>query len=335
MHTAPPRRRSPAPARSVVPDRGVDGGRAGGRDPRRLARAPRRCGAPGLRRRRARVRVAAATMAVRPARGRWTYGFRRLEILSAQANGLLAPDRRHLDRIRRDSPTGFAERRAGRGRPGRRARGDRRQPGRDGAARACEPREPERARRVPARRDRPGGVHRNGGRGGAHPRHRVGSLRPDRRPLRRRAHVLGRVRVASRVDAHLPRGRADKHPARRRRARAVRGARGRRGARPARLDADGRISGRLRARSRCPGRRLPRDPRAARAPPGGAVRARALDAPGRARSRAGANRPLVPPPISRFGDRFRRRAGNQPGRKDRDRHRRLLRDRRRDRRGPA
>jgi len=33
--------------------------------------------------------VVAATMAARPARGRWTYGFRRLEILSAQANGLL------------------------------------------------------------------------------------------------------------------------------------------------------------------------------------------------------------------------------------------------------
>ena len=33
--------------------------------------------------------VAAATMAARPAHGRWTYGFRRLEILSAQANGLL------------------------------------------------------------------------------------------------------------------------------------------------------------------------------------------------------------------------------------------------------
>ena len=32
--------------------------------------------------------VVAATMAARPARGRWTYGFRRLEILSAQANGL-------------------------------------------------------------------------------------------------------------------------------------------------------------------------------------------------------------------------------------------------------
>jgi cobalt-zinc-cadmium efflux system protein len=33
--------------------------------------------------------IAAAAMASRPARGRWTYGFRRLEILSAQANGLL------------------------------------------------------------------------------------------------------------------------------------------------------------------------------------------------------------------------------------------------------
>ena len=32
--------------------------------------------------------LAAASMAARPARGRWTYGFRRLEILSAQANGL-------------------------------------------------------------------------------------------------------------------------------------------------------------------------------------------------------------------------------------------------------
>ena len=33
--------------------------------------------------------VVAATMAARPAQGRWTYGFRRLEILSAQANGLM------------------------------------------------------------------------------------------------------------------------------------------------------------------------------------------------------------------------------------------------------
>jgi cobalt-zinc-cadmium efflux system protein len=32
--------------------------------------------------------IAAATMSTRPAQGRWTYGFRRLEILSAQANGL-------------------------------------------------------------------------------------------------------------------------------------------------------------------------------------------------------------------------------------------------------
>jgi cobalt-zinc-cadmium efflux system protein len=32
--------------------------------------------------------LVAATMAARPAQGRWTYGFRRLEILSAQANGL-------------------------------------------------------------------------------------------------------------------------------------------------------------------------------------------------------------------------------------------------------
>jgi cobalt-zinc-cadmium efflux system protein len=33
--------------------------------------------------------LAASSMASRPAQGRWTYGFRRLEILSAQANGLL------------------------------------------------------------------------------------------------------------------------------------------------------------------------------------------------------------------------------------------------------
>ena len=31
----------------------------------------------------------ASALALRPARGKWTYGFRRLEILSAQANGLL------------------------------------------------------------------------------------------------------------------------------------------------------------------------------------------------------------------------------------------------------
>ena len=33
--------------------------------------------------------VFAASMALRPARGRWTFGFRRLEILAAQANGVL------------------------------------------------------------------------------------------------------------------------------------------------------------------------------------------------------------------------------------------------------
>jgi cobalt-zinc-cadmium efflux system protein len=33
--------------------------------------------------------VVAATLAARPAHGRWTYGYRRLEILSAQANGLM------------------------------------------------------------------------------------------------------------------------------------------------------------------------------------------------------------------------------------------------------
>jgi cobalt-zinc-cadmium efflux system protein len=33
--------------------------------------------------------VVAATLAARPARGRWTYGFRRLEILAAQTNGLM------------------------------------------------------------------------------------------------------------------------------------------------------------------------------------------------------------------------------------------------------
>src|SRR5215831_13671758 len=31
----------------------------------------------------------AASMAVRPARGRWTFGFRRLEILAAQTNGVM------------------------------------------------------------------------------------------------------------------------------------------------------------------------------------------------------------------------------------------------------
>ncbi len=34
------------------------------------------------------VALAAASMAARPARGRWTYGFRRVEILAAQANGI-------------------------------------------------------------------------------------------------------------------------------------------------------------------------------------------------------------------------------------------------------
>src|SRR2546423_5063639 len=33
----------------------------------------------------------AATLAVRPARGRWTFGYRRLEILAPQANRLTRP----------------------------------------------------------------------------------------------------------------------------------------------------------------------------------------------------------------------------------------------------
>jgi hypothetical protein len=42
--------------------------------------------------------VVASTLAARPAQERWTYGYRRLEILSAQANCLMRP-RGHLDRV--------------------------------------------------------------------------------------------------------------------------------------------------------------------------------------------------------------------------------------------
>ena len=94
-----------------------------------------------------------------------------------------------------------AGRRPRRGHAGRRARRDRRERGGDAGALARVAGESERARRVPARLHRPGRVRRDGGRGRADPRDRLGPLRPDREPPRRRADAVLELGPAPRVGA--------------------------------------------------------------------------------------------------------------------------------------
>ena len=90
-----------APPHRARADPRAHGGRGRRRPPRRLARAARRRGAHAHRRGRARRRAHRSRLATRPARGPWTFGLGRAEILAAQANGHHAPARRRLDRLRR------------------------------------------------------------------------------------------------------------------------------------------------------------------------------------------------------------------------------------------
>src|SRR5581483_11622982 len=208
-----------------------------------------------------------------------------------------APARRRLDRLRGRTAPRLAACRPRRRRPRRRAHRGRRQPRRDCDPLAREPHEPERPRRLPARRDRPGRVCRDGDRRRARPRNRLEPLRPDREPARRRADVLGELRAAARVDRDLPRARARGDRPCRGRARDRRRAAGRRGARPPRLDGRKRLSGAVGPRPRRAGVRLPRAAPAARDDARRAVRSRPHDAAGRPRhgARRGAGRaPLVP-----------------------------------------
>ena len=75
--------------------------------------------------------LVASRLAARPARGPWTFGFGRAEILAAQANGITLAARRRLDRLRRGPAARRPARGARRHRARRRARRHRRQPRRD------------------------------------------------------------------------------------------------------------------------------------------------------------------------------------------------------------
>jgi hypothetical protein len=102
--------------------------------------------------------LGAATVAHRPARGRWTFGFRRLEILGRPRERDDAGCRRRRDRLHGDPAPDRPAGRAGRDRARRRAHGHRRQPRGGRAPPPAEPRQPERPRRVPAHHHRPRGV---------------------------------------------------------------------------------------------------------------------------------------------------------------------------------
>src|SRR5512145_2535737 len=121
----------------------------------------------------------AASLAARPAGGRWTFGFGRVEILAAQANGitlLLFGLWIVYEAVRRLIAP----------------------PEVDAAA------VPERPRCVPAHRHRSGRLRRHGPRRRADPGHRLEPPRPDRVPGRRRAHVRRRLVAPAGVGAHLP-----------------------------------------------------------------------------------------------------------------------------------
>ena len=78
--------------------------------------------------------LVAATFAGRPAQGRWTFGFRRLEILAAQVNGITLPSSASVIVYVAIAPAARPARGARRDRARRRARRDRRQPRRGGLA---------------------------------------------------------------------------------------------------------------------------------------------------------------------------------------------------------
>ena len=155
-----------------------------------------------------------------------------------------AARRRGRDRLHRRLAADSTRRRCAAGSSSSSRSPDRREPGRALAAAPAEPREPERPRRLPARRDRPRCVHGHRDRRRPDPRDRLGPFRPDREPRRRRAHLLVELRAAARVDAD-PARRGPRRAARDRGRDAGRAACLRR-ARPPRLDGRQRLPRRSR-----------------------------------------------------------------------------------------
>ena len=153
----------------------------------------------------------AATMAARPASGRWTFGYSRLEILAAQANGITLGLLGAVGDLVGCPPAPRPQRRSRWHGARRRARRSRRQPRRKPCPCAREPREPERSRRVPSHRHGRGGVRRDGGGRRADPCHGLGSVRPDREPRGGGVDALVERRAAARVDGDLPRAGSARH----------------------------------------------------------------------------------------------------------------------------
>ena len=126
--------------------------------------------------------LVAIRLAARPAQGVMTYGLKRVEILSAQANGVDAARARSADPVRGRPAPDRSARRRGRHRARRRARGRRREPRRHLGAGERQPPEPQRRGLLPAHPDRPLRVHRDRDRGrgraldGLAARRRVASL---------------------------------------------------------------------------------------------------------------------------------------------------------------
>ena len=106
----------------------------------------------------------------RPSGGNLTFGLKRSEILSAQANGGTLLVLAGLVVYERDPPARLAARSGRAGDPPRRDRRDRRQPARDPAARAREPRVDEHRGQLPAPAHRPDRVRRDRHRRRRHPR---------------------------------------------------------------------------------------------------------------------------------------------------------------------
>jgi cobalt-zinc-cadmium efflux system protein len=183
----------------------------------------------------------AATLASRPAQGRWTFGYKRLEILAAQVNGITllvvallivyGSVRRLIspDEVRGGIVVGVAL--AGIGvnlaATGVLARASRESLNVRGA--------------VSARRHGQRRLRGDGDRGRVDSRDRLGPVRSDREPVRRRADAVGELGPAARVVVDLPRAVAFRDRPRGCGSGAgCRAGRGR-GARLARLDRDERL----------------------------------------------------------------------------------------------
>ena len=222
----------------------------------------------------------ASWAAAKPPRGRYTFGFKRAEILAAQANGLVLAGLAVwilVEGVRRliDPSEVRAELMGWVALAGvlvsiaisallARAQGE----------------SLNIESRLPARRARRRRLRGHGDRRRADRPDRMGSVRPHRFDARRRAARPRKLRAAAGDDADLPRGGALVRPARGG-GPLDRGAPGRRrDARPPRLDGHERFPGALRPRPRRAPRRLSPHPPRARGDAAGPLRARAHDAPG-------------------------------------------------------